>query len=502
MALDRLGRRFEVIDVGYDLDPRVQSDIDALALSGKADWDPRTVARLFPPQATSAQGIERRLCFGSDHPYRVPPALGVSLERCATELSHAYGGFGSVWGGAMLPYSDHALRDWPIAPRELKASYENVLRYVPLSAEKDGLDGVFPLLAEDAGSLARTKQTAALLDALARGRENHRRRGISFGRARVAVESRGGPNTCRRCGHCLEGCVYGAIFNPKQLWAKLALRHRIHRGEYALELKEFDDHVELATIDAHGGATRRWRAKRVFVGAGQFGTTRLIARSLGRYGEPIRIADSQYFFFPLLGYRGLREEIEFTLAEVFIEVLNASISEEYVHYQVYGLNQIFAQTLRDLLPRFVPSGPIMRRFYLFQGYLHSRDSGHLELVVERREKGDSITIRGVENASSLRIARKSQALLRRALLRFGLIPPFYLKMVPPGRSFHTGGSFPMGGTDAVYRSDTLGRPAGLRRVHIVDAACFPSIPGSTMLMTIMANADRIAGMAVLGSADL
>ncbi len=50
----------------------------------------------------------------------------------------------------------------------------------------------------------------------------------------------------------------------------------------------------------------------------------------------------------------------------------------------------------------------------------------------------------------------------------------------------------MGGRHPVYSSDFLGRPAGLKRVHIVDAANFPTIAGSTIAFTIMANADRIA----------
>jgi choline dehydrogenase-like flavoprotein len=64
-------------------------------------------------------------------------------------------------------------------------------------------------------------------------------------------------------------------------------------------------------------------------------------------------------------------------------------------------------------------------------------------------------------------------------------------MVAPGKSFHTGGSIPMGGQHPIYSSDELGRPAGLSKVHIVDSANFPDICGSTIVFTIMANADRI-----------
>ena len=41
-------------------------------------------------------------------------------------------------------------------------------------------------------------------------------------------------------------------------------------------------------------------------------------------------------------------------------------------------------------------------------------------------------------------------------------------------------------------TDTLGRPSGARRIHVVDATCFPSVPGGAITLTAMANAHRIA----------
>jgi choline dehydrogenase-like flavoprotein len=62
----------------------------------------------------------------------------------------------------------------------------------------------------------------------------------------------------------------------------------------------------------------------------------------------------------------------------------------------------------------------------------------------------------------------------------------------PGKSFHVGGSFPMTARPGELESDVLGRPAGMRRVHVVDAAAFPSIPATTITLSVMANAARVA----------
>ena len=43
-----------------------------------------------------------------------------------------------------------------------------------------------------------------------------------------------------------------------------------------------------------------------------------------------------------------------------------------------------------------------------------------------------------------------------------------------------------------FETDTLGRLPGLERVHLIDASVFPSIPATTITLSIMANAHRIA----------
>jgi choline dehydrogenase-like flavoprotein len=71
-----------------------------------------------------------------------------------------------------------------------------------------------------------------------------------------------------------------------------------------------------------------------------------------------------------------------------------------------------------------------------------------------------------------------------------------LQVAPAGRGFHSGGSFPMRERPGPFESDALGRPHGLSRVHVVDAAVFPTIPSTTITYTAMANAHRIASQDV------
>jgi ferredoxin len=324
------------------------------------------------------------------------------------------------------------------------------------------------------------------------------RRGVAYGRARVAVDSSGGISTCRYCGKCLDGCPYGSIFNPRLHFKQLELDGiTIHKGWYALEFQEGPAEVAVTAVNVHDGSLRTFHAGRLFVGMGAISSTRFLARSLKLVDIPIPIQDSQYFFFPVLAYRKATDiTVRFSLADIFVDILNRVVSPHYVHLQIYGLNEIFRQTLQSMLPVHLRRpwllNTIESRFYLFQGFLHSSESGHLELTVTSSHADrDEIHVRGVTNPASLHTAKRTKALVRSLLAGFGVVPPLQLTIVAPGRSFHAGGSFPMGKKNTVYASDLLGRPAGLHRTHVVDASIFPSIPATTIAYTAMANSDRV-----------
>src|SRR5207253_2913240 len=89
------------------------------------------------------------------------------------------------------------------------------------------------------------------------------------------------------------------------------------------------------------------------------------------------------------------------------------------------------------------------------------------------------------------IRRVIRKLLRHAR-DFGAFPvPPMLQIAPAGRGFHSGGTFPMRGQPGEFESDSLGRPCGWQRIHAVDATVLPSVPATTITLSVMANAHRI-----------
>lgn len=106
-----------------------------------------------------------------------------------------------------------------------------------------------------------------------------------------------------------------------------------------------------------------------------------------------------------------------------------------------------------------------------------------------------MTAVGMPNPETGKTLRKLVKKLIGLVPLTGLMPLFpMLQPGKPGRGFHTGGTFPMRNQPGPGESDIFGRPAGLKRVHAVDASVFPTVPATTITFTAMANAYRIGSL--------
>jgi hypothetical protein len=230
--------------------------------------------------------------------------------------------------------------------------------------------------------------------------------------------------------------------------------------------------------------------------------------SLEAYDQPIQAIDNFYFLMPLLRYRsrpGVREEPLYTLAQVFIEMLDTAVGAQTAHLQVYTYNELFEKEVQRMLgplDRLLPDAlrrSLLGRLLLIQGFLHSDLSARIRITLRRATNSHPATLElaGIENPRMRPALSALQRTLwaERSSMKAFPVPPA-IRPGEPGRGFHTGGTFPMRQNPEAFQADLLGRPTGFSRVHLVDSSVFPSLPATTITLSVMANAHRIGSIAL------
>ena len=510
-ALLERGEKVTMLDAGLELESSRRTALVKLKSTGSTSWTEESAGFLRDEVETTRDGIPMKLAYGSDFAYRDPTGHRIAADGAYGKPSFARGGLSNVWGASVLPYRTEDMSNWPITAGDLAPHYRAALAMMPFAGRRDGLEEQFPLYHDDPGELGGSAQAEALLRDLELNASHLSARGVRFGASRLAVQAEraGGKPGCVYCGMCLYGCPYEYIYNSAHTLERLrensAFTYRA--GVVVEQLEEVSSQVEVMGRNLDGAGSFRMRADKVFVACGVLSTARILLTSLEAYGQPIHALDNCYFLLPLMRYRSRPEALGerlHTLAQVFIEVLDPAIGSRRAHLQVYSYNELLGEEmarmmgpLRGALPMIKRS--VLGRLLLIQGYLHSDLSAGIRLELKRGSAGasPSLSLSGEPNPKT---GPALAALRRRLWSERGAMKAVpissMLRVGLPGRGFHTGGTFPMRANPGPFEVDLLGRPHGFTRVHLVDASAFPSLPATTITLSVMANAHRIGTAAI------
>jgi len=499
-ALLQRGAKVLMLDAGIVLEPDRRELVTRMGLQKPADWSAAQLKNFKAGMTAGAKGIPLKLAYGSDYPYRETDAhLPADYDGVALRPSLAQGGFSTVWGAAMMPYSEKDMAGWPVGPRDLAEHYSAVARLTGFSGVHDDLENIFPLHTEPPAALVLSAQAKILHARLAQNRAALQAAGIHFGQARTAV--RAGETGCVYCGLCMYGCPYGFIYNSDQTLRALQKNPNFtYRGDSVVtQVRETGEKVFIAGHHRVSRAPFEISADRVQLAAGVVATAGIVLRSRSLYDRPVRLKDSQYYLFPLLLTRragDVRREALHTLSQLFVEIFDDRITPRSVHLQIYSYNDLVGQAVRQ---SFGPLAKILEplaraledRMLIVQGYLHSDHSSQIAVTLKKGAP-DRLQLRAELNPEvrpTIRRVLRKLLRHRRQLGAWPLAP--MLQVSEPGRGFHNGGSFPMRANPDELETDTLGRLPGWRRIHLVDASVLPDVPATQITFSVMANAHRI-----------
>jgi choline dehydrogenase-like flavoprotein len=499
-ALIEHGREVLMVDVGEELEPSRAALRARMGSTEPSQWNRADVAAAS--LADRSERVNAIRPYGSDFLFRVPAAAKEWDELAGSQYprpSFAKGGLSNGWGASILPYRDADMDAWPIRAADLAPHYDAIAPIIALAARHDDLEQLFPAHRLDGERpLPLSTQAQRLLARLEKRRARLADAGIYFGQSRQAVSA-----GCRRCAMCLYGCPYRLIFSAADVVDRLCAsgRLRYRPDSYATRFAEDAGGVRLWVRNGAGELTEL-NAERLFVAAGVLPTALLVLRSLDKPDSTVPLLDSQQFFLPLLhtwpADPDPSTEPRHTLAQLFIEIVQPEVSPHTVHVQVYTHNDGFAADMRRRFGRFAgllePAIDVLSKHLIVaQAFLHSDSSPRIDLTMRRRGDDARLELRHRDAAATAAAVARARRTLARTAAGAGLVPLTPLsRRGEPGSSFHCGGSFPMRVNPQGLESDVLGRPAGLRRVHLVDASVFPSIPATTITFSVMANAHRIA----------
>jgi choline dehydrogenase-like flavoprotein len=501
-AFSDTGRSVTILDAGDKIEAGRMDVFDTLASSEPAQWSPELVRRARSAFHVGIKHVPLKPAYGSLFPYALDdPDLPITCVNADTLPSLARGGLSNSWGASILPFRQRDIEDWPISLTALEPHYRAVLRFVPIAAEYDELAEAFPLHTDSPGKLRRSLQTETLLSRMRRHTDALTTAGFTLGASRLAaITSMEHPRHCRYSGMCLYGCPYGSIYKASDTLEELVRNGRVEYrgGIYVDRLTEANGSV---TIDFHRrrrpAEKGRLVVARVFVACGSISSTRLMLDSMRRGQSTCHLKDSQYFIVPMLTSRAAPISTATqgnTLAQIFVELDNARIAKHTIHMQLYGYNDLMLSALTrqfpfaaDRLERVLR--PLLGRLVVIQGYLHSAESPGLTL----HREADSIRLVGDDDTVGPAIVMRLVRYLAANRHLFGMVPISRLVQIGrPGKSNHLGGSLPMQHEPTGMATDVLGRLPNWDRVHIIDASTLASIPATTVTISVMANAHRIA----------
>lgn len=508
-ALVQQGIAVTVLDVGIRLEDHARNAVQRMSRTIPEKWNATDLDTISVRDNPETEAVHSKRSYGSGYAFDdCNNALRIDWQGPkAFNHSLSYGGLSNIWGASMLPYRPKDISDWPIPHAELIPHYRAIMRLAPCTAAgDDDIEAILPSYSEQTQRISLSRQGQSLLEDLKKNRTTLLHSGLRFGRARLAIRAQddNGRDACQYCGLCLSGCPYSLIYSTAHSFDRWVAENRITylSGHLVERVEQTTEGAIVHGRQLADGRPFRMEASKVFIAAGVLPTARIVLNSRPDLDGPLTLRDSQSFLYPVLRFKSAGDvftERMHTTTQLFMEMEDPSVSQHLVHIQFYGYSEFLRQEIMRTPLRIPLAWPWLRRQFfsrlmIAQGFIHSTECGHVELSRKPDPSGsERILAKPVHTWHRIHVILMiGLKLLRhwKKIRAFCLIPG--VQIPRPGASYHTGGTFPMRHHPGPGETDTLGRLPNWQSIHIVDSSVFPSVPATSIVMSAMANARRIA----------
>ncbi len=417
------------------------------------------------------------------------------------------GGLAMSWGAGAMPLRENDFGAFPYGLADLAPYYEKVCRTIGVSGDKDDLAERLQAPEALQSPLELDTPSARLLAAYRRAGRRMRDRGLTMGRAWLAVTTEESPNRDACAYNDMEfwGDADTAVYRPEWTLRELEKNEAFEYlgGLEALSFEEVGGRVRLDVCETATGERSSLEADALVLSASIPGSARIALRSLGRFGaeHSVPICTNAYsyvpcLYLPMLG-RPVRDR-RCSLAQLSLlfepdaDPSHAIFSSVFTYRSMLTFKLLKEAPLPyrfglDVFRMLLPAMMIVTVFHADEPgagkryWIEKDDGGGVERDHIRYEEDAAITLRRDRTEKSLFAS----------LRKLGLLPIKRIRRAP-GSAIHYAGSLPLSARDTELTCTGEGRLRPFSRVWVADASALPMMPAVPPTFTLMANARRAA----------
>lgn len=514
-ALER-GAHVTMVDVGRVAPAPVMPDASFARLRREhpapADYflGPRFEGVLFPGQKGEFYGFP---------PHKEFIFAGVDRFRWSARgfdplFSFARGGLAEAWTGGSFPFNAQEMRDFPFAYESFAPHYGRIADRIGINGEADDLARFIPVHEHLAPGLPLDAHSRLLMERYGResGRLNRELR-VWMGRSRGATraDDRAGRNGCTNLGRCLWSCPREALYTPSLTLREL-LRHEHFTYLDGRLVSTFDADANnrvrrLNMVELRSGRAESLEVDRLVLAAGTLASSKIFLESMraigGRASVLEGLMDNRQVLVPFVNLGMLRKRYEPDSYQYHQLAMGLETDDprHYVHGLITTLKTALIHPIVQSVPFDLKSALwIFKNAHAALGLVNvnfhddRRPECRLELDGEGAETRLVVTY--VPSRDEPERMRTTLKVVKKALSRLGcIVPPGMAHVRPMGASVHYAGSLPMSADARPLTTSPSGESHDIGGLTFADGTTFPFLPAKNLTLTLMANADRVAGLA-------
>ncbi len=461
---------------GFTVINSLKSTDELWIIDGQTDFDDSALA--------IKSHLALKLKFGSSHTYVNPDSLGiVDQDSFQLPISYSRGGFGEIWGNGFTPYDyseidANADEDLRI---NVKKAMQELLEVIPFTHLPSELDERFGEVHKWSNSNhGNSLVINSIFKEFLENRPLFKIDGLVFGQPSLLLNSL----KCKKCGLCLSGCPYGALFDPGEhinnmIYNKTLSSDRFIRG-LVKSLRRLNVGVEV--VYTEGDEEKSQTFDEVILCAGPLSTA-LILMNSDLLPEVFKIPDSQVFYSAFWSWKRIRLQKE--LQEVGqLVCYPRKLTRDDFQVSFYAPSEtsrrrISQTVLPSLLKSFCIPRILSERIVPVIGFLPQSSSGEIQM----NKTSNGVKISRVSNSISKSAVQNSLKQVAKSLRKSSLRKlPWSTRIPTPGSGFHIGASLPLGGAHIDKEGKLRVEPS----IRVLDASILPTIPAGAHTFITMA----------------